>query len=355
MLFSPLEQFKLNSIHSFINVFEFFGFYLNNFILVVLVNFFIFMLIISFCTFRMKIMPNPGQFIIESIYDFILTSIISNLGRKGEKYFPYLFLLFLIIFSSNIFGLFPNNLTLTSQILFVFMLSLSTFISIIIIGFFRHGFNFFSIFFPNEAPVYLSFLLVPIEVVSFFSRPFSLSIRLFANMTAGHVLLKVLFGFFFTIAPYITSMIYTSSILEFLAFGSLTTNYGPELFNFFSPYSEPTRHLKLVFFLNFDYISYYYDLYFLPKRRRLSNCYSPIFRHWFELLLNYEFFLNYYLILPIDVFTFAVNILLHGLAIAAIFVLLVFFIILEFFVAILQAYVFFILIIIYLKDAIYLH
>ena len=120
---------------------------------------------------------------------------MENAGRRSQPYFPFILTIFTFIISANLLGMFPFGYAITSQILVTFLLSCTVFLGSIFIGLRKHKVNFFSLFFPAGSPPRLSFLLVPIEILSFVSRPFSLGIRLFANMLAGHVLLKILSGF----------------------------------------------------------------------------------------------------------------------------------------------------------------
>ena len=114
---------------------------------------------------------------------------------KGRRYFPFVFSLFMFILAGNLLGMIPYSYTFTSQIIVTFGMAFAVFIGVTIIGFVRHGMHFFTFFFPAGAPVYMAPLLIPIEVISYFVRPISLSVRLFANMMAGHTMMKVFGGF----------------------------------------------------------------------------------------------------------------------------------------------------------------
>jgi ATP synthase subunit 6 len=121
--------------------------------------------------------------------------VIDNIGLKGRPYFSILFTLFLTILISNLTGLVPYSFTTTSHLIVTFYLGLSFFIAVNIIGIAVHGNTFFCLFLPQGSSIYLAPLLIPIEIVSYVFRPISLSVRLFANMMAGHTLLKVIVGF----------------------------------------------------------------------------------------------------------------------------------------------------------------
>jgi F-type H+-transporting ATPase subunit a len=120
--------------------------------------------------------------------------IHSASGEDGLKFFPFIFTLFIFILFSNFFGMVPGSFTVTSQIAVTFALALLVIFIVIVTGFARHGIGFLKLFVPH-APWYLLILLVPIEVISFLTRPISLSVRLFANMLAGHTMLAVFGGF----------------------------------------------------------------------------------------------------------------------------------------------------------------
>lgn len=126
---------------------------------------------------------------------YIYSLIKENAGVRAQIFFPFLSTVFFFILASNLLGMFPFGYALTSQMLITFLFSCSIFLGTIFLGLRRHGINFFSLFFPSGSPAYMAFLLVPIELLSFVARPFSLGIRLFANMLAGHVLLKILSTF----------------------------------------------------------------------------------------------------------------------------------------------------------------
>ena len=139
----------------------------------------------------------PGRFqaMSELFYEFIANMIRDNVGTAGKKFFPFIFTLFIFTLFGNLLGLIPYGFTFTSHIAVTFFMALVVFVAVTLIGIFKHGLHFFSLFFPHGAPLFTAPILIPIEVVSYLSRPISLSVRLFANMTVGHVLLKVLAGF----------------------------------------------------------------------------------------------------------------------------------------------------------------
>jgi ATP synthase subunit 6 len=142
-----------------------------------------------------RVIPHPHQNRVETFYNFISSTVKQQLGLDGQIYFIFTFTLFLFIVASNLIGLVPFSFTITSHILQTFSLGLSVTIAITIIGFLRHGLQFLTLFLPPGAPKPLAPLLIFIEVVSYVSRAFSLSIRLFANMMSGHTLLNIMTSF----------------------------------------------------------------------------------------------------------------------------------------------------------------
>ena len=139
--------------------------------------------------------PTRWQLIAEMSYTFIAKMVGDTIGKEGRVYFPFVFSLFFFVLLGNTLGLLPYGFTYTSHIVVTFAMAAFIFVSVTLIGLFMHGFRFFTFFLPHGVPIYMAPLLVPIEIVSYLSRPISLSVRLFANMMAGHTLLKVVGGF----------------------------------------------------------------------------------------------------------------------------------------------------------------
>jgi F-type H+-transporting ATPase subunit a len=138
--------------------------------------------------------PGRMQSMAELSYEFVANMIRSAAGEDGMIFFPFVFTIFVFVLFSNFFGLIPGASTVTSQIAVTFALACLVILTVIVTGFVVHGFGFLKLFVPH-APWYLLILLVPIELISFFTRPISLSVRLFANMLAGHTMLKVFASF----------------------------------------------------------------------------------------------------------------------------------------------------------------
>jgi F-type H+-transporting ATPase subunit a len=144
------------------------------------------------------LVPSRLQSLAEISYEFIAGMIDDNVGHEGRVYFPFIFSLFMFIFFGNLLGLIPYGYTFTGQIVVTFAMAAVVFIGVTIIGIAKHGWHFLSFFVPHGVPFVLLLLLVPIELLSYIIRPFTLSIRLFANMMAGHTMLAIFAGF---IAP----------------------------------------------------------------------------------------------------------------------------------------------------------
>lgn len=220
IFFSPLEQFRILPIFSFKFLNYDFSFTNSAFITFLTLLAFVFLTIklfqksddlivlsdikndetiennlINNYEISATIAPKKGQIIIEFMYELVIQIILDTAGTAGEKYFPFLFTLFSYIFLSNLVGLIPYSFTSTSHIIVTFALALSIFIAVNIICINNYGIKFFTIFLPGGTSLGLALLLVPIEFISYFFKPISLSVRLFANIMAGHTLLKVIAGF----------------------------------------------------------------------------------------------------------------------------------------------------------------
>ncbi|OJW50217.1 MAG: F0F1 ATP synthase subunit A [Alphaproteobacteria bacterium 41-28] len=190
---------------------------------------------------RSKIIPGRWQALTEMIYGFVANILDETVGIKGQKYFPFIFTIFMFILMGNLIGMIPYNFTFTSHIIVTFGLAMIAFGTATLVGFIRHGFHYFTLFVPKGAPTYMLPLIVPIEILSYLSRPISLSIRLFANMMAGHTMLKVFAGFtvalgIFGIAPLAINTMLTAfeilvAILQAYVFTILTCIYLQDAIN----------------------------------------------------------------------------------------------------------------------------
>ncbi len=144
---------------------------------------------------RRAIVPGRWQAAVELTYRFVARMAQDTVGPQGAPYFPFIFTLFLFILFGNLLGMIPYSFTYTSHVAVTFALAAVVFVGVTVIGLVRHGVRFLSLFVPSGVPVLLIPLMVPIEIISYFVRPISLSLRLFANMMAGHTMLKVFGGF----------------------------------------------------------------------------------------------------------------------------------------------------------------
>jgi len=163
-------------------------------------------LITAFLTLSVRgraLVPGRWQSMAEVMYEFVAGMIRDNVGKEGRQYFPFIFSLFMFVLFGNLLGMIPYTFTYTSHIIVTFALASVVFIGVTIIGFARHGTHYLRMFFPHGAPLATALILVPIELISYLSRPLSLGVRLFANMTVGHIILKVVAGF---IAGFIATM-----------------------------------------------------------------------------------------------------------------------------------------------------
>lgn len=201
MKHSPLDQFKVKEI---VNI-QLFGHD------IILTNSAVFMILAGLSialyfilAFRgNKLIPTRLQLSGELFYGLITDTVNQNVGPKGKKFVPLMFTLFMFIMTCNLFGMIPYGFTVTSHISVTFALAMLVFLLVTLLGFALHGFHFFSLFLPAGTPWWLAPLMVIIELFTYLARPVSLSLRLAANMVAGHVLLKVVAGFVVSMAFYL--------------------------------------------------------------------------------------------------------------------------------------------------------
>lgn len=166
---------------------------------------------------KKAIVPGRLQAFSEMIYEFVAGMVRDNTGPDGRQYFPMIFTLFIVVLMGNVLGLIPYSFTYTSHIIVTIALALLIFFTVTIFGLMNHGTKFFSLFAPPGVPLALQVLIIPIEVLSFIIRPITLSVRLFANMVAGHLMLKVFAGF--------------STMMLGLGLGGLIAGLIPMFFN----------------------------------------------------------------------------------------------------------------------------
>lgn len=144
---------------------------------------------------RRSLVPGRWQAAAEILYEFIANMIKEQTGPKGREFFPFVFTIFMVVLMGNLLGMVPYSFTYTSHIIVTFTLAMLVFVTVTVVGFMKHGLHFLTLFAPSGVPTPLLFLIVPIELVAYLSRPVSLSVRLFANMLAGHMILKVFAAF----------------------------------------------------------------------------------------------------------------------------------------------------------------
>ncbi len=142
-----------------------------------------------------RVVPGRWQAAAELLHDFVAKALRDNAGESGMRFFPFVFSLFMFILVANMIGMFPYAFTVTSQIVVTFALAAMVFLTVTLYGFFKHGLGFLRLFKPDGVPVVLAPIIIPIEIISYISRPVSHSVRLFAVMLAGHITLKVFAGF----------------------------------------------------------------------------------------------------------------------------------------------------------------
>jgi len=189
---SPVEQFTIKTLYDL----KLMG------IDVSFTNASLFMILSIFCSIgflyfgarKQSLVPNRIQCLVEMSYEFVANMVKENAGKGSQAYFPFVFTLFMFILFGNLLGMIPYSYTFTSQIAVTFTLAAIIFVGVTLIALFKHGFKFFTYFFPSGVPIALAPLLIPIEIISYFIRPISLSVRLFANMLAGHTMMKVFAG-----------------------------------------------------------------------------------------------------------------------------------------------------------------
>lgn len=140
------------------------------------------------------LVPGRWQLMAEMSYEFVANMVRTTAGTEGMKFFPLVFSLFMFILFANLFGMFPYFFTVTSHLIVTVLLALLVFVTVVVYGFMRHGVKFLKLFVPSGIPWFIIWLVVPIEIISFLSRPVSHSLRLWGNILAGHIVLKVFGG-----------------------------------------------------------------------------------------------------------------------------------------------------------------
>jgi F-type H+-transporting ATPase subunit a len=190
----PIHQFQINNIFTFGKIGNA-EIALTNSAVFMLIALALISLLMIGATSSRALVPGRLQALAEMSYEFVANTLRSSAGTEGMKFFPLVFTLFMFILTVNMIGLIPYAFTVTSHIIITVALALLVFFTVIIYGFWKNGLRFFKLFVPSGVPIYILPLVTFIEVLSFLSRPVSHSVRLFANMLAGHITLKVFGGF----------------------------------------------------------------------------------------------------------------------------------------------------------------
>ncbi len=157
-------------------------------------------ILLTIATRKARMVPGRAQMAAELLYEFVNKMVNENTAGKGRQYFPFIFTLFTFLLFGNVLGLIPYSFTFTSHLIVTIILAVFIFVMAIGFGLYNHGLKFFSIFLPPAVPWWLVPVIIPIEMISFFVRPITHSVRLFANMMAGHLILKIVIGFAITAA-----------------------------------------------------------------------------------------------------------------------------------------------------------
>ena len=194
MAANPMHQFNVYQIGPEVKI-NGINLSFTNASLFMLISALLILLFLTFGTKEKKIIPSKIQLISEMLYNFVSKMINDTAGKKAKPYFPFIFSLFVFVLFCNMIGMLPYSFTVTSHIIVTLAFAIFIFIGVTILGFMIHGFKYLKIFVPSGVPMLLLPIIMVIEVISYLSRPISLSVRLFANMMAGHTMLKVFGGF----------------------------------------------------------------------------------------------------------------------------------------------------------------
>jgi len=194
MATNPMHQFEVYRIGPEINLGEI-NLSFTNASLFMTISSILILLFLFLGTKKKSLVPTKIRFITEASYTFVAKMINDTAGSSAKSFFPFIFTLFMFVLFANMVGMLPYSFTVTSHIIVTFVLAAMVFIGVTILGFIKHGFKYLEIFVPKGVPIILLPLIVIIEIISYLSRPVSLSVRLFANMMAGHTMLKVFGGF----------------------------------------------------------------------------------------------------------------------------------------------------------------
>jgi F-type H+-transporting ATPase subunit a len=199
MHLDPIEQFQIKNLLPLLNLGGHQIAFTNSAAYMLLIVVLVSLLLIG-ATASRAIIPGRLQSVAEMSYEFVATTLRNSTGEAGMKFLPFVFTLFMFVLVANLIGLIPYSFTITSQLIVTASLAILVFLIVVIYGFWRNGLRFLKLFVPSGVPWIFLPLIVPIEVLSFVSRPVSHSVRLFANMLAGHITLQVFAGFIIMLA-----------------------------------------------------------------------------------------------------------------------------------------------------------
>lgn len=191
---NPIHQFVIQPIGGQIDIAGYDVSFTNSAVYMV-AGAFISILFLSIAMRKSAMIPGRLQMCAEITYEFVSKMVNENIGSKGRQYFPFIFTLFIFILMGNMLGLLPTAFTYTSHLIVTVVLAILVFMMCIGFGIYNHGLKFFSIFMPAGVPIWLAPFIIPLELISFFIRPVTHSVRLFANMMVGHLILKIVIGF----------------------------------------------------------------------------------------------------------------------------------------------------------------
>lgn len=192
---SPLEQFKVKCLAFCGDGGQLQAFSFTNASLFMVLSVICAVLLMVYGMRQRELVPGRLQSVAELSYEFVANMVRENVGPNGRQYFPFIFTLFIFVLMANMLGMVPYSFTVTSHIIVTFALAITVFLGVTVVAIARNGIHFFTHFMPSGVPMWLSPIIVPIEIISYLSRPISLSLRLCANMLAGHTTLKVFAGF----------------------------------------------------------------------------------------------------------------------------------------------------------------
>ncbi len=194
MALNPMHQFEVYKIGPEINL-NGVNLSFTNASLFMTISSVLILFLLLLGTKKKSLIPSKIQLITEMSYTFVAKMINDTAGTSAKAFFPFIFTLFMFVLFCNMVGMLPYSFTVTSHIIVTFVLAAIVFIGVTVIGFVKHGFRYLELFVPKGVPMLLLPLIIIIEIISYLSRPISLSVRLFANMMAGHTMMKVFGGF----------------------------------------------------------------------------------------------------------------------------------------------------------------